>query len=440
MTRVVVIGAGAAGEAFVAAFRRVDRDAPVTVVERELIGGECSYWACMPSKTLLRSAEALAAARLAPGAAEAATGRLAAERAFWWRDRVAGRDDSSQEEWLRSLGVEVVRGTARVARPGAVEVDGRELPYEQLVVASGSAPAVPALRGLDPATFWTSRDATTASEVPEHLVVLGGGVVACELAQFYRRAGAAVTVVVRGERLLGREDEAVAELLREVLEEEGVSVVTDAAVAEVRGGPEVALENGRVVAGSHLLVATGRRPNVDGLGLEQLGVRLSRRGVEVDESLRAADDVFAVGDVTGVALFTHVGKYQGRVAAENAAGGDARADYRAVPRVTFTDPQIASVGTTGGDGAVAAEWRVDATARASTYERPKRRGFLKLFADPEREVLVGAVAVGPEAGEWLQQVTLAIRAEVPVTVLRDTIQPYPTFSEAVYFAARELPL
>jgi pyruvate/2-oxoglutarate dehydrogenase complex dihydrolipoamide dehydrogenase (E3) component len=189
-----------------------------------------------------------------------------------------------------------------------------------------------------------------------------------------------------------------------------------------------------------VLVATGRRPNAEGLGLEQLGLTITRRGVEVDDRLRAGPNVWAIGDVTGVAMFTHVGKYQARVAAADVAGLPAKADYRAVPRAIFTDPQVAAVGTTGGDGLVTSTWKVDATARASTYERPKRPGFVKLAADPERRVLTGAVAVGPEAGEWLQQIALAIRAEVTVDVLRDTIQPYPTFSEAIYFAARDLPL
>jgi pyruvate/2-oxoglutarate dehydrogenase complex dihydrolipoamide dehydrogenase (E3) component len=189
-----------------------------------------------------------------------------------------------------------------------------------------------------------------------------------------------------------------------------------------------------------VLVAVGRRPTADGLGLERLGVRLVRGAVEVDDGLRAADAVWAIGDVTGKALFTHLGKYQARIAAQNVAGGDARADYRAVPAVVFTDPQVATVGRTEGEGLVSGVRAIERTSRTSTYERPKRRGLVKLVADPDRRVLVGAAAAGPEAGEWLGQLTLAVRAEVPVDVLRDTIQPFPTFSEAIAFAARELPL
>jgi dihydrolipoamide dehydrogenase len=241
-------------------------------------------------------------------------------------------------------------------------------------------------------------------------------------------------------QLLGREDAHAAELLRDAFAEEGIEVFLGARIESVTAGFVVRLEDGTELRGERLLVATGRKPNAAGLGFEQLGLEISPRGIEVDDRLRCGEGVFALGDVTGIAMFTHVGKYQARVAAVNAAGGDARADYRAIPRVAFTDPPIASVGTTSGDGLVDAEWPTGRVARSSTYERPTRQGFLQLLADPERRVLVGAVAVGPEAGEWLQQLTLAIRAEVAVDVLRDTIQPYPTFSEAVFFAARDLPL
>jgi dihydrolipoamide dehydrogenase len=191
---------------------------------------------------------------------------------------------------------------------------------------------------------------------------------------------------------------------------------------------------------AQLLVATGRRPNVEGLGLDKLGVKIEKSGIVVDDRLSAGERVWAAGDVTGVALFTHLGKYQARVAAVNVAGGDARADYRAIPATIFTDPQVATAGDTSGDGALSATWRIEEVSRTATYQRPKRPGFVKLFADANRRVLTGAVAVGPEAAEWLGQLTLAIRAEVPIDILRDTIQSFPTFSEAIYFAARELDL
>ncbi|HET8606021.1 MAG TPA: NAD(P)/FAD-dependent oxidoreductase [Gaiellaceae bacterium] len=435
---VVVLGGGSTGQAFVAALRRHDSGCELTLVERRLVGGECSYFACMPSKTLLRAPEVVAAAALAPGAEVRG---IDAERVFAWRDRVTGRgDDSSQEEWLAERDVRLVRGDGRVERPGVVSVDGEELAYDRLVIATGSEPAVPPVDGLAGLDYWTNREATTASEVPESLVVVGGGPVGAELAQFFRRLGSRVTVVDHSERLLAREDAQAGALLADVFAQEGIELALGTGVARVEPGFRVTLEGGRVLEAERLLVATGRRPNTEGFGFEQLGLEISRRGIEVDERLRAAEGVWAIGDVTGIAMFTHVGKYQARVAAADLAGLPARADYRAIPRSIFTDPQVAAVGRTEGDGLVSAEWKIDSTARTSTFERPKRPGFVKLVADPERRVLVGAVAAGPEAGEWLQQICLAIRAEVPVDVLRETIQPYPTFSEALFFAARDLPL
>ena len=434
--KVVVLGGGSTGEHFVGALRRLDAECEITLVERRLVGGECSYWACMPTKTMLRATELVGAARLAPGVS---VPELDVERVFWWRDQVVdGRDDSAQVEWLATQRADFVRGSGRVREAGVVEVEGRELEYDVLVVATGSVARPPEIPGIDSIEPWTNEQATETTAVPESMVVLGGGAVGCELAQFFARVGARVTLVQNGPRLLPRVDAEAGALLARVFAEDGIDVRLDANVTRVEPGVRVTLDGGETIEAERLLLGTGRRPYADGLGLEELGVEVGPRGIRVDDRLAAADGVYAIGDCTGVAQFTHVGKYQARVAAANVAGGEAHADYRAIPASIFTDPQVASVGRTDGDGVVTAEWSLKATPRTGTFERPRREGFLKLAADPERRVIVGAVAVGPEAGEWLQQVTLAIRAEVPLDVLLDTIQPYPTFSEAVFLAGREL--
>jgi len=443
VTRVVCLGGGSGGEAFVAALRRLDENVEIVLVERALVGGECTFWACMPSKTLLRAPELLAAVRLAPGAAEAVTGALDLQRVFWWRDQVVeGYADESHETWLADRNIEVVRGDAVVAGAGALDVGSVKVPYDRLVIATGSRPATPPIDGLDDVPHWTTSDATSASEVPDSLVVVGGGASGLELAQLYNRLGAEVTVVQRS-RLLARMDGDAVALLQKSLEEDGVSIRLGAgveSVAEADGRVRLRLSDGGSLEAARLLVAVGRQPTVDGLGLDQLGVSVEKQGIVVDAYLRAAENVWAIGDVTGISLFTHVAKYQARVAAANVAGQRRATDYRAVPAVVFTDPQVAQVGTLEGADLVSASWDVNRTSRSSTYERPKRMGFVKLVADRERRVVVGAVAIGPEAGEWLQQATLAIRAEVPIDVLRDTIQPFPSFSEGLSFAARDLPL
>jgi pyruvate/2-oxoglutarate dehydrogenase complex dihydrolipoamide dehydrogenase (E3) component len=311
-----------------------------------------------------------------------------------------------------------------------------------LVVATGSEPVIPPIDGLRELDgVWTNREGTALKEVPERLIVLGGGPVGVELGQALSRMGTSVAIVEGEERLLPHEAPALGEALVEALEGEGIELhlgVKAKSAARHGDGYALTLDDGSELRGDGLLVATGRRPRVEGIGLQNVGIdpEAAAKGIDVDDRMRAGDGVWAIGDVTGLWLFTHVGKYQGRVAAAGILGRDVAADYRAVPRVTFTDPQIAAVGEAEGSRSGTA--KLETIARTSTYTRDydKRPGFLTVVADDEK--LIGAHAVGPEAGEWLQQATLAIKAEVPVETLRQTIQSYPTFSESFFYALAEL--
>ncbi len=436
----IVIGAGPAGE--VCAGELADGGLRVAIIERERVAGECSFWACIPTKTLLRPGEALEAARQAPGAREAATGRLDVSEALAWRDfMVSDWDDSSQVQWLDSKAITLVRGSAELTGRGQVRVGGRELSADSIVLATGSDPVIPPIEGLSRLDgVWTNREAAAVHEVPARLLILGGGPVGSEFAQAFSRMGASVGLVEGSDRVLTREPEPVGRAVGAALEAEGIEVKLGSHVTRVESdgeGVALHLDNGERLSGDRLLVATGRRPRTAGLGVPAAGVELDERGaVPVDERLRAGEGLWAVGDVTAIMPFTHVGKYQARIAAADILGRPAHADYRAVPRVTFTDPQAASVGEPEGERSGTVE--LSGVARTATYTRAyaERPGFLTLYAAGDR--LVGACAVGPEAGEWLQQATLAIRAEVPLAVLRDTIQPFPTFSEAFVNALVDL--
>jgi pyruvate/2-oxoglutarate dehydrogenase complex dihydrolipoamide dehydrogenase (E3) component len=446
-----VIGAGPAGT--VCAGQLADGGMKVGIAERERVGGECSYWACIPSKTLLRPGEAYEGARHAPGAREAITRSIDAAAAFEWRDfQVSNYDDEaspSEAPWLRAKGIDLHRGNARIEGPGRIAVGDEQIETERIVIATGSDPIIPPVDGLADVDYWTNRDGTGLKEVPESVVVLGGGPVGAELAQALSRFGAKVAIV-EGNRLLAREGRDAGDAIGRQLKAEGIELHLGKHADQVRaenGGVTVRLNDGAMLAAKRILVATGRRPRVKDLGLETIGLDPESRQVDVDQQLRTkANNVWAIGDATGVALFTHVGKYQGRVAAGAMLGKEVRADYRALPRVTFTDPQVAGAGMTEdqaeerGIELTTGRTEIASVARTSTYTRDydKLPGFLTLIADRRRGVLIGATAVGPEAGEWLQQATLAIRAEVSVGVLRDTIQPFPTFSEIFVEALAEL--
>ncbi len=438
---VVVIGAGPAGE--VLAGRLAERGSKrVAIVEAGLVGGECSFYACMPSKALLRPAEVLREVARVPGAAEAVTGSIDVEAALARRDQVINNlDDSNQVPWLTDRNIELVRGHGRLDGAGRVSVgDDVLIAQDAVVIAVGTGALLPPIPGLADVSAWSNREITTAKAVPERLIVLGGGVVGVEMAQAWASLGAEVTVIEALDRLLVREEPIAGQLVRDSLEHLGVRVLTGvraSAAERVEGEVRVHLETGEVVSGDQLLVAIGRRPLSKDLGLETVGLEPGGY-LQVDDQMRVlgASGLYAVGDINGRSLLTHSGKYQARIAADHILGepASARGDGIGAPRVVFTDPQIAAVGLTlaaaleAGLTVEAFDLPTGGSAGASFYGR-NAPGTSRFVVDTEREVLVGATFIGPEVADFLQAATIATVAEVPLSVLAHAVAPFPTRSE-----------
>jgi dihydrolipoamide dehydrogenase len=435
---VVILGMGPGGE--VAAGKLIASGKKVAVVERELIGGECAYWACIPSKILLRPPEVRAEATRAFGTG---TPTLELKDVFDYRDQmIRNLDDSGQVESYEGKGATVVKGAGRLAGPGRVEVDGRTLEAEHVIVATGSMANVLPIEGLDEVLYWTNREATTTSEVPERAVIVGGGPNGIETGQWLSRLGSAVTIIEQSDGLIDREDPRVGETIREILEDESIGIRTDRRVEKARkedGDTVVMLDDGEEIGCDVVVLTAGRTSRVEEIGLESVGVEPQKAGLSVDDRCRVEggpEGLWAVGDVTGVLLFTHVAQYQGRIVADNILGGDRTALYRGIPRVIFSDPEVAATGLTEEEarqnGIDVAAVDVDLTkvaARPWTYEE-NPRGRMGLVVDRGRGVLVGAWIISPQAGEWIHYVATAVREETPIERLLDTVPQFPTFSGA----------
>ena len=450
---VVVLGGGSVGETVATTVARGGKS--VAIVEQELLGGECPYFACMPSKAMLYSAEIrhrIGTAQIAGAVSRPLVlddGRIAYRAAAGRRHEVADRlDDSGRIAELRGQGIVVHRGRGRIVRPGALDIDGNTVGWTDLVISVGSVAQIPEIEGLDRALIWTSKEVYTAPDLPGSALILGGGPVGCEIAQILARFGGRATIVQKAPRLIPREEPAVAETLADVLRQDGIDLCLNRTAARAELSPDRAglvLDDGSRLVADRLVVATGRAAYLEGLGLEALDIRPGRGGfVDVDDHcrVRGQQHVWAGGDVTGIAPYTHTASYHGRVIAANLLGRDARADHRAIPRGVYTDPSVACVGLSSiaaraqGYDIVSASMDVRHTARGSATGL--KSGRLVLVADRRRRTLLGAAAIGPHAEEWIGEAVLAIRAEIPIDVLTDVVHAFPTFSETYEPPLREL--
>ena len=444
----VVIGMGPGGED--AAGKLAEVGLNVVGIEKELVGGECPYWGCIPSKMMIRAADLLAEARRIPGFAGSSSvtpdwgpvGKRVRQATDNWNDKVA-------VDRFEGKGGHFVRGIGRLTGPSSVSVDGRTFEAGRaVVIATGSAPATPPIPGLAGVPYWTNRQAIEVEQLPRSLIVVGGGAIGLELAQVFARFGVAVTVVEALARLLAVEEPEASEVVSAVFQREGLTVHAGAAIESVeQQGSQVVLtlNGGQRLAADQLLVATGRQSNLKAIGVDALGIDTSQRFVPVDDHLRVKEKVWAIGDVTGKGNFTHVATYQADIAVRDILGIPIEgANYQALPRVTFTDPEVGAIGLTEATArkqGIRVETGIQQNAAITRgwIHGPGNDGFIKLVADADRGVLVGATCVGPRGGDMQSMLELAVRESIPVDRLRQLIYAYPTFYRGIGETARMLP-
>jgi pyruvate/2-oxoglutarate dehydrogenase complex dihydrolipoamide dehydrogenase (E3) component len=451
---VVILGAGSGGEMMAPLLTAAGKS--VIIIEKLLIGGQCPFYSCMPSKSMLRSAISRYEARRTYENGGTSRGldldsdRDAYSRAAERRNVITEHgNDQSKEKSLLDSGVKIIRGHGSITAPNVVTVNGQDIEFTDLVISTGSHPKVPAIKGLSGIGYWGSDEATTINEWPQSLTIIGGGPVGCELAQMFSRFGCEVTLIEPQERLIGHEEPEVSEELRRFFELEGIRVVTGKEIVHISQAKDgrflIKLEDGAQFDSEKLLVSTGRSPSTKDIGLEILGIEVGEEGqivTDLNLQVKGSEHIWAVGDVTGIGPFTHTANYQGRIAVNAICGENVEANYSALPRAVYTDPSVCSVGV-GFDAAVKSGMDVikainslDNVSRSQTDGN--NGGVLVLVADKKSQMLIGASAIGMHAEEWLSEAFLAIRAKVPLPVLVDVVHPFPSYGEVMEAALREL--
>lgn len=449
---VVVLGAGSAGEVIARQLKLAGKS--VALIEKLRVGGECAYLSCMPSKAMLRSGQVRTIVKRAEEfgavtqALELGSGRDAYVVAAHRRNRITNfRDDSKSAEELTALGIDLIRGHGSISGGNQIEIGGQKIEFLDLIIATGSTSTIPEIEGLAAIPYWTSDDALSSDHAPASVAIIGGGPVACELAQIFARFGSETTVIEFSHQLAGKEHPLIAQRLATLLRGDGVTIFLDTEVAKAGIGQArkslLTLSNGNTLEVDQVIIATGRHPQSAGIGLESIDIKVNEKGwIEVDDDCRVKGNLhlWAAGDVTGLAPFTHTANYQARVIVENIMGGSRRADYSAIPRAIYTDPAVASVGvvTDPGDNPHFVTTSIELSTLSRNETDGEDGGLLILTADIEKGILLGAAAIGPHADEWLSEAALAIRAGVPLEILDDRVHAFPTFGEAFDLPIKKL--